>query len=110
LILPQMTPHSDPSWFGFPILVRGDAPFTRHEIVYYLEDKKIATSMLFGGNLVKQPAYSGMNSRVVDSLKNTDLVMDNLFWIGVYPGLTVEMNNYILNNINGFIVQYSPDL
>jgi CDP-6-deoxy-D-xylo-4-hexulose-3-dehydrase len=95
LVLPQNNLNSDPSWFGFPLLVKPGAPFTRDEIVHYLEDKKIATRMLFGGNLIKQPAYSGMNSRVVDSLKNTDLVMDNLFWIGVYPGLTDQMIKYI---------------
>ena len=96
LILPQATRESDPSWFGFPILVKSDAPFTRDEIVQALEKNKIATRMLFGGNLTKQPAYSGMTYRLAGSLENTDLVMNNLFWIGVYPGLTNEMIRYIL--------------
>ncbi|MHB8163926.1 MAG: lipopolysaccharide biosynthesis protein RfbH [Methanoregula sp.] len=95
LILPQYGVHSDPSWFGFPLLIKPDAPFSRDEIVQYLEGGKIATRMLFGGNLIKQPAYAGMKFRQVDSLKNTDLVMNNLFWIGVYPGLTTPMIEYI---------------
>jgi CDP-6-deoxy-D-xylo-4-hexulose-3-dehydrase len=99
LILPHPTPHSEPSWFGFPLLVKDDAPFTRDEIVHFLEDNKIATRMLFGGNLIKQPAYSGMNYRQVGSLKNTNLVMENLFWLGVYPGLTEEMMRYTLETL-----------
>jgi CDP-6-deoxy-D-xylo-4-hexulose-3-dehydrase len=102
LILPQNNLNSDPSWFGFPLLVKPGAPFTRDEIVHYIEDKKIATRMLFGGNLIKQPAYSDMNYRQIGSLENTDLVMDNLFWIGVYPGLTVEMIKYINGSFTHF--------
>lgn len=102
LILPHATPHSDPSWFGFPIIVREDAPFTRDDIVRYLEDHKIATRMLFGGNLLKQPAYVDMKYRSVGHLKNTDLVMDNLFWIGVYPGLSREMLDYIISTVGAF--------
>jgi len=100
LILPQATANSDPSWFGFPILVKDNAPFTRDEIVHYLERKNIATRMLFGGNLIKQPAYSAMNYRQVGTLENTDLVMKNLFWIGVYPGLTGEMLRYTLETLS----------
>lgn len=100
LILPHQTPHSEPSWFGFPVLVKDDAPFTRDDIVHYLEENKIATRMLFGGNLIKQPAYSDMNYRQVGSLDNTDLVMENLFWIGVYPGLTEEMIRYTLETLS----------
>jgi CDP-6-deoxy-D-xylo-4-hexulose-3-dehydrase len=99
LILPHPTPHSEPSWFGFPVLVKDDAPFTRDQIVHSLEKSKIATRMLFGGNLIKQPAYSDMNYRQVGSLKNTDLVMENLFWIGVYPGLTEEMIQFVVETI-----------
>jgi CDP-6-deoxy-D-xylo-4-hexulose-3-dehydrase len=106
LILPQNNLHSDPSWFGFPLLVKPGAPFTRDEIVHYLEDKKIATRNLFGGNLIKQPAYSRMNSRVVDSLINTNLVMDNLFWIGVYPGLTDQMIKFINDTFANFFMRY----
>ena len=102
-ILPEATENSEPSWFGFPILVREDAPFSRDEIVRYLEENKIATRMLFGGNLTKQPAYENARYRVVNSLENTDLVMNNLFWIGVYPGLTREMIEYMLYKIVEFI-------
>ncbi|MGA2933642.1 MAG: lipopolysaccharide biosynthesis protein RfbH [Methanomicrobiales archaeon] len=110
LILPHATPDSDPSWFGFPITVREDALFNRDDIVRYLEDHKIATRMLFGGNLLKQPAYADMKYRSVGSLKNTDLVMNNLFWIGVYPGLTDEMIHYMLQEFKEFIRDYSSIL
>ncbi len=89
-ILPRPTKNSEPSWFGFPILIKENAPFTRADIVNHLEKNKIATRMLFGGNLTKQPAYENVKYRVVNSLRNTDLVMNNLFWIGVYPGITEE--------------------
>jgi CDP-6-deoxy-D-xylo-4-hexulose-3-dehydrase len=103
LMLPHATPHSDPSWFGFPIIVREDAPFNREDIVKYLEHHKIATRMLFGGNLIKQPAYSGMKYRSLDTLVNTDLVMNNLFWIGVYPGLTEEKIRFVLEKFGEFV-------
>ncbi|MCK4423140.1 MAG: lipopolysaccharide biosynthesis protein RfbH [Candidatus Omnitrophica bacterium] len=86
-ILPKPAKYSEPAWFGFPILVREDAPFTRNDIVSFLEENKIATRMLFGGNLLKQPAYQNIKHRVYRTLKNTDIVMNNLFWIGVYPGI-----------------------
>ncbi|MEW6618520.1 MAG: lipopolysaccharide biosynthesis protein RfbH [bacterium] len=98
-ILPQPTSNSQPSWFGFPITVRQKAKFSRAEIVNHLEKNNIATRMLFGGNLVKQPAYQNVNYRLIDSLKNTDFVMDNTFWLGVYPGLTEEMIEFILKTI-----------
>jgi CDP-6-deoxy-D-xylo-4-hexulose-3-dehydrase len=104
LLLPCATPHSDPSWFGFPLLVREEAPFGREDIVRYLENHRIATRMLFGGNLLKQPAYAEMKYRLAGSLDNTDLVMDNLFWIGVYPGLTPEMIQYILHTVRDFFI------
>ena len=103
LVLPKATPHSDPSWFGFPLMVREDAPFSREEIVRYLEDHKIATRMLFGGNLIKQPAYADMKFRSVGNLVNTDLVMNNLFWIGVYPGLTEEKIGFVLETFREFV-------
>ena len=91
LILPEATPGSDPSWFGFPIAVRTDAPFSRNDLVGYLEMHKVATRLLFGGNLVRQPAYQQVNYRVGGSLANTDFVMNQVFWIGLYPGLTEAM-------------------
>lgn len=102
LILPCATQYSDPSWFGFPIGIRENAPFKRDEIVRYLEDHKIATRMLFGGNLIKQPAYADMKYRSIGSLTNSDLIMNNLFWIGVYPGINPEKIDYILKIFNTF--------
>jgi CDP-4-dehydro-6-deoxyglucose reductase, E1 len=101
-VLPQAAEGSEPSWFGFPILVRDGAPFTRADIVKYLEDNGIATRMLFGGDLIKQPAYEGIKFRIVELLENTDYVMNNLFWTGVYPGLTREMINHILGKFQEF--------
>jgi CDP-6-deoxy-D-xylo-4-hexulose-3-dehydrase len=101
-ILPMTEEHSEPSWFGFPVLVKNTAPFRRADIVNYLEDNKIATRMLFGGNLIKQPAYKNIKYRLIGDLKNTDSVMNNLFWIGVYPGLTRDMLNYIQNTLYKF--------
>jgi len=102
-ILPQATRNSNPSWFGFPITVKDNASFTRDEIVKYLEQNKIATRMLFGGNLTKQPAYQDIKYRVFDTLRNTDLVMNNLFWIGVYPGISNNMLKYILECFDKFL-------
>lgn len=102
-ILPQATRNSNPSWFGFPITIKDNASFTRDEIVKYLEQNKIVTRMLFGGNLTKQPAYQDIKYRVFDTLKNTDLVMNNLFWIGVYPGISNNMLKYILECFDKFL-------
>jgi CDP-6-deoxy-D-xylo-4-hexulose-3-dehydrase len=96
-ILPEATPNSDPSWFGFPIAVRPDAPFTRNEVTSHLEKHKIATRLLFGGNLVRQPAYRDIEKRVIGDLPNSDFVMNNVFWIGVYPGLGPDRIDYILS-------------
>jgi len=104
-ILPKTENNSQPCWFGFPLLVRPNASFIRAEIVNYLEENKIATRMLFGGNLTKQPAYQNIKYRVFGSLKNTDLVMNNLFWIGVYPGITKEKLKYIAAVVNNFFKQ-----
>jgi CDP-6-deoxy-D-xylo-4-hexulose-3-dehydrase len=101
-ILPQTAPGSDPSWFGFPLLVRDEAPFSRSDVVRYLDEHKIATRMLFGGNLLKQPAYQGIRYRQQGSLENTDCVMNNLFWVGVYPGLTQEMLEYMIHTFDMF--------
>jgi CDP-6-deoxy-D-xylo-4-hexulose-3-dehydrase len=101
-ILPEIVQNIQPSWFGFPILVKEKAPFSRNDIVSYLENNKIATRMLFGGNLIKQPAYDNIKYRVFDSLINTDLTMNNLFWIGVYPGMTDDKLKYIKGIFNKF--------
>ena len=102
LVLPEATPGSDPSWFGFPIGVRESAPFTRQQLVHALESHKIATRLLFAGNLMRQPAYEGCTFRAIGDLKNTDFAMNNVFWIGVYPGLTKEMLDYVAETIRAF--------
>jgi CDP-6-deoxy-D-xylo-4-hexulose-3-dehydrase len=106
-LLLQPEKNSEPCWFGFPLLVKKTAPFTKNNIVQYFEDNKIATRMLFGGNLTKQPAYHDVKYRIFDSLKNTDLVMDNLFWIGVYPGITKKELNYTINIFKEFLKNYA---
>ena len=107
LILPEPTPNSDPSWFGFLLSVRPQAPFTRNELINYLETNQIATRLLFGGNLTRQPAYQHVAYRVVSDLTNTDLVMNHTFWIGVYPSLTPEMLDYMLDVFGRFFAQFS---
>jgi len=103
LILPEATPNSDPSWFGFLLTVREDAPFSRNQIIQFLESHKIGTRLLFGGNLIRQPAYQNVPYRVVGHLTNTDVVMNRTFWIGVYPGLTEEMIGYVVDMFGKFI-------
>lgn len=102
LILPEATPGSDPSWFGFPIGVRADAPFRRDELIRSLEAEKIGTRLLFGGNLLRQPAYESCEYRVIGNLPNTDFVMNNVFWVGVYPGLTTPMLDFVAGAISDF--------
>ncbi len=102
LMLPESTPDAEPSWFGFPIAVREDAPFERNAMIRELESKHIATRLLFGGNLTRQPAYKEVEYRVIGDLKNTDFVMRNVFWIGLYPGLTDEMLDYVIDTISHF--------
>ena len=105
-ILPRKEELADPSWFGFIITLKEDAPFTRNQIVQYLEEFKVATRMLFGGNLTKQPAYIGKNHRIVSDLTNTDYIMNNSFWIGVYPGITEEMRKYVVEVFDRFLKKY----
>lgn len=95
-VLPEATANSDPSWFGFPLMVKPDAPFSRMEVTRFLEERKIDSRTLFGGNLVRQPAYRDVQHRVIGNLTNSDLVMNQLFWIGVYPGLRSEMLEYVI--------------
>ncbi|MBN2239563.1 MAG: lipopolysaccharide biosynthesis protein RfbH [Dehalococcoidales bacterium] len=97
-ILPEPTEGSQPSWFGFPITVRSDAPFSRNQVTRYLEDHKIATRLLFGGNMIRQPAYydnKEISYRIVGKLEVADIIMNQVFWIGVYPGLKLEHISYI---------------
>jgi CDP-6-deoxy-D-xylo-4-hexulose-3-dehydrase len=103
LILPKATKNSKPSWFGFAITVRPDAPFTRFELVQHVESRRIGTRQLFGGNLLKQPAYLGLPIRVVGDLTNADIITESTFWIGVYPGLTNEMIDFMISTIHEFV-------
>jgi CDP-6-deoxy-D-xylo-4-hexulose-3-dehydrase len=96
-ILPQAAPDSTPSWFGFLLSVRESAPFSRQQLIEFLESQKIATRLLFGGNLLRQPAYLNVPRRVIGELIQSDRVMNNTFWIGVYPGLTPEMIAYVID-------------
>ena len=103
LMLPSSTPGSEPSWFGFPLAVKPGGAFTRDQLTRHLDEAKIGTRLLFGGNLVRQPAYEDIEKRVVGDLENTDFVMRNVFWIGLYPGLTEPMLDYTLRTIGEFI-------
>lgn len=111
LILPEAEANSNPSWFGFLIAVKEDAGFTRNELTGYLESKKIQTRNLFAGNLIKHPAFdemrkSGEGYRVVGELKMTDFIMNNGFWIGVYPGMTPEMLQWMITCIREFCLNH----
>lgn len=108
LLLPEPTPGSDPSWFGFMMSVREGAGFSREDIVRHLESKNIQTRTLFAGNLIKHPCFdelreSGRGYRVVGALENTDHVMERAFWIGVYPGIDESMRSYMAETIAGFV-------
>ena len=104
-ILPAATPGSEPSWFGLILTVRDDAPFTCNDIVRHLTDRRVGTRLLFGGNLARQPFLSGRRQRCIGALENADIVMNNSFWIGVYPGLGDAHLDYMLNIITDFVRQ-----
>jgi CDP-6-deoxy-D-xylo-4-hexulose-3-dehydrase len=105
LLLPEATPDSEPSWFGFPLAVREGAPFSRDDLTMELETRRIGTRLLFGGNLARQPAYEEAQFRVVGNLATTDFAMRNAFWVGVYPGLTEPMLEHIAGTIGRFIAK-----
>ena len=100
LILPKAAEHSDPSWFGYALTVRQEAPIKRNQLVQDLNENKIATRLLFAGNLLRQPGFADSPRRVSGELKNTDIVMNDTFWIGVWPGLTVPMLDYMIETIH----------
>jgi CDP-6-deoxy-D-xylo-4-hexulose-3-dehydrase len=103
LSIAQATPNSDPSWFGFALTVKPSSPKTRNQIVQELNEKKIGTRLLFGGNLLRQPAFIGTHRRVIGDLVNTDRIMNDTFWIGVWPGLSIEMLDYMIEQIHKII-------
>ena len=102
-ILPEATPRADPSWFGFLLTVRPSAPFERDELVKYLNEHKVATRLLFGGNLIRQPYMKGRPYRVAGSLANADIITDRTFWVGVYPGLSRRHLDYMVDHIGAFV-------
>jgi CDP-6-deoxy-D-xylo-4-hexulose-3-dehydrase len=102
LILPEATPNSEPSWFGFPITLRPGMGFNRVDLIKYLDQNKIGTRLLFAGNLTRQPYMEGRNFRVSQDLVNTDTVMNDTFWIGVYPGLNNEMLDFVNAKLSAF--------
>jgi CDP-6-deoxy-D-xylo-4-hexulose-3-dehydrase len=102
LILPRATPNSEPSWFGFPITLRPNAPFSRDELVKFLNAQRIGTRLLFGGNLLRQPYMRRQKYRVVGELTNADIVTESTFWIGLYPGLTPDHIGYMVDSIARF--------
>jgi len=103
LLLPESIPDAEPSWFGFPLGVRENAPFTRNDLIQALETRRIGTRLLFGGNLTRQPAYQDVKFRVVGDLKNTNYAMRNVFWIGIYPGLSEAMLDHVVDACSVFI-------
>ena len=107
LILPKATPDSDPSWFAFPISVKEDADIQRKDIITFLESRKIQTRMLFAGNIIRHPAYKNCNYRVSGTLEHTDYIMNNTFFIGVYPGITEEIIGYIIQAFKDFFKKYA---
>ena len=110
LQLPVAGENADPSWFGFPIGVKEGAPFTRDQLTRALEAKKIGTRLVFAGNLTRQPAYQGWEYRVVGEMPNTDYVMNNVFWVGVFPGLTEPMLDFIVQTLTEFVEQAKAGL
>lgn len=103
LSIAQATPNSDPSWFGCPITLDPNHPVNREDLLRYLDSRKIGTRLLFAGNITKQPAYKDIQFRVVGDLTNTDIVMKRSFWVGVYPGLTRQMLDYVIESITDFM-------
>ncbi len=99
-------PNENPSYFGFPIMVKPDAPFKRNELTEYLEQHKIGTRNVFAGNVLRQPAYTDIKRRVMGDLKNSDFVMTNAFWVGVYPGIDAEHLKYMEQIFDSFFAQY----
>jgi CDP-6-deoxy-D-xylo-4-hexulose-3-dehydrase len=102
LILPQATANSDPAWFGFPITVREKASFKREDLTGYLNEHKIGTRLLFGGNLIRQPYFKDIPHRVAGDLANSDKIMNGTFWIGVYPGINDEMISFVIDQFHSF--------
>ena len=104
LSIAQATPNSEPSWFGCPVTLDPKHPVNREDLLRFLDSRKIGTRLLFAGNITKQPAYKDVDFRVVGDLTNTDVVMTRSFWVGVYPGLTTQMMDYVIESISDFMI------
>jgi CDP-6-deoxy-D-xylo-4-hexulose-3-dehydrase len=106
LILPEATKNADPSWFGFPITVKENDKFSRNDLTIFLEKNMIMTRLLFAGNVTKQPAYLDIECRIVGELVNTDYIMNNTFFIGVYPEINDEQIAYISEMFDKFFKEF----
>lgn len=105
-VLPKVESKADPSWFGFLLTVKKDAPFSKNDVITYLEHNKISTRMLFAGNIIKHPCFKTLQYRISENLINTDIIMSDTFWIGVYPGMSNGMIKYIIEKFDSFINTY----
>jgi CDP-6-deoxy-D-xylo-4-hexulose-3-dehydrase len=105
-MMPKATEHSDPSWFGFPITIDPAHPANREDLLRFLDERKIGTRLMFAGNIIRQPAYAGVDFKIIGDLSNSDIVMQRSFWIGVYPGLTTQMLEYVIDSIREFLSKY----
>ena len=105
ILLPEAEKNSDPSWFGFPITIKSNSTFKRKDLIHHLTNNKIGTRLLFAGNLTKQPAYLNKKFRIGSELKNTDLIMNNTFWVGIQPAIGEEELNFIAKSIKQFFLK-----
>ena len=104
--MPYWLPKSKPAWFAFPLTVRDNAPFIRHTILKYFEECNIETRLFFAGNIIRHPAYLGLNFRTVSGLENADTVLRDGFFMGIYPGITDEKMDYVTEKIHAFMKKY----
>jgi CDP-6-deoxy-D-xylo-4-hexulose-3-dehydrase len=105
LILPESEKNSDPSWFGFPLSLRKNSQFNRNDLIKYLNSHNVGTRLLFSGNLTKQPYMKDANFKVHGELKNTDFIMENTFWIGLYPGLSKDQLAYSSSIVKEYFIK-----